>query len=74
MTFKDISVESPKTDVEPHSLGSRSPKCFMFMETNISTVRKDWSCNYVSIWLIYLFTFHTVVLWNDIAVGESTTV
>ncbi len=41
MTFKHISVESPKTDVEPHSLGSRSPKCFMFVKTNISAVRQD---------------------------------
>lgn len=52
MTFKDISVESPKTDVEPHSLGSRSPKCFMLVETYISTVRQDRCRNYITIWIV----------------------
>lgn len=62
MTFKDISVESPKTNVEPHSLGSRSPKCFMFVKTNISAVRQNWSCNYMPIGYIYLSMYHSVVI------------
>lgn len=43
MSFLNVSVESPQSDVEPYGLGSGSPKGFMFVEADIRTVRQNRS-------------------------------
>ncbi len=65
MPFKHISVESPKTYVDPHSLGSGSPKSFLFVATDIRTVGQYRRRNNMPISYICLFTNHSVVVWNN---------